>query len=427
MKLAAAAVGMDAARISREWEQQINSRETAKGESRSFGIRFSQALATTTESALTTRSLVGSVGSPPATPLLADDGDQVLSRLAEEVVGQPVRLREPRLSLGQGEGPLAARGVTLSTATSYHHEESLFFSAQGSLRTVDGRDIAFELNLSLRSRTTMSSAMTIDAGLLLDPLILQFDTTSPLLGDSYFTFDLDGDGGREQLACPGWGCGFLAFDRNGDGVINDGRELFGPESGRGFAELVQLDSDANLWIDENDPIFSSLSIWRPHPDGGSELQSLAEAGVGAIAVTHAGTSFQLRDGGGKVLGEIAATSVFLTEAGEVRAVHEVELAQGLGTGANGAGSGEPGVLSVELTRAIETLRHIVRMQRLRLRFLVIGRQARERQEQLDNHRDPLFSWLQEGRTGDNAGESTMRPNGAAAVRGANGRFYSQKT
>ncbi len=28
--------------------------------------------------------------------------------------------------------------------------------------------------------------------------------------------------------------GFLAFDKNADGMINDGSELFGPESGNGF-------------------------------------------------------------------------------------------------------------------------------------------------------------------------------------------------
>ena len=386
MKLAAAAVGMDAARISREWEQQLNSRETAKGDSQAFGLRFSQALATTTESALTTRSQVGSIGSQPVSQLIADDGDWVLSRLAEEVVGQPLRLRQPSIAINQGQVSQMARGLTLSTVTSYHHEESLFFSAQGAVSTVDGREISFALNLSMSSSTTMVRGMSVDAGLLLDPLVLQFDTTSPLLEDSYFTFDLDGDGGMEQLARPGWGCGFLAFDRNGDGVINDGLELFGPESGSGFAELAQLDADANLWIDENDPIFSRLSIWRHNPDGSSELQSLAEAGVGAIAVTHAGTSLQLRAGDGEVLGEIAATSVFLTEAGEVRAMHELDLANRQDAGAIAA-------LSPESLEAIAELRQVIDMQRLRLRFFLLGRRFREVETAPVERRDPLFSWL----------------------------------
>lgn len=425
MKLAAAAVGMDAARISREWEQQMTSRETPKGEGQSFGVRFSQALATTTESAVAARSLAGSIGAMTTTSVPADDGDRVLARLTEEILGKPVRLRESSLPLETGQPPLAWRGVSLSATTSYHVEESLFFAAQGSVSTVDGRDISFELNLSMTSRTTLISSTTIDAGLLLDPLVLQFDGASPLLGDSYFIFDLDGDGGMEQLSRPGWGCGFLAFDRNGDGVINDGLELFGPQSGSGFAELAQLDTDTNQWIDENDPIFSHLSIWRHNEDGTTELQTLAEAGVGAIAVTHAGTSFQLRADDGRMLGQVAATSIFLTEEGEVRALQELDLATGKPDEGRSTGGIGQAMLSPDVLKAVETLRHIVRMQRLRLRFLVLGQQARERQE-VASRQDPLFAWLQHGKKSK---ENVSRPVPEATVAGGgiDERFYSQKT
>lgn len=45
---------------------------------------------------------------------------------------------------------------------------------------------------------------------------------------------------------------FLALDKNGDSVINDGKELFGAATGQGFKELAIYDSDKNYWIDEND-------------------------------------------------------------------------------------------------------------------------------------------------------------------------------
>lgn len=395
MKLAAAAVSMDATRISREWEQQVNKREVAKDESPAFGIRFSQALASSTESSISARSMVGSIGAPAASPLPLGDGDQVLTLLAEKVLGMPVQLREPSLSVGQGRSPHTAQGLTLSTVTSYQVEESLMFAAQGAITSTDGRNISFELNLSMTSKTTMTRTMSFDAGLLLDPLVLQFDTTSPLLGESFFTFDLDGDGMAEQLARPGCGCGFLAFDRNGDGVINNGLELFGPDSGSGFAELAQLDSDANLWLDENDPLFSALSVWRHGEDGETTLQSLAEAGVGAIALTHAGTTFQLRAGDGRILGQVAASGIFLTEDGEVRALQELDLAV--------AGDFRPplpgggAAMPPETLEAIAVLRHIITMQRLRLRFLVLARQAGQEREALARgDRDPLFSWLREG-------------------------------
>jgi hypothetical protein len=426
MKLAAAAVSMDATRISKEWEQQINKREMPKDEIPVFGIRFSQALASSTESSISARSMVGSIGKPPASPLPIGDGDQVLTLLTEKVLGIPVQLREPSRSFGQGRSPQTVQGLTLSTVTSYQVEESLLFAAQGSVTATDGRNISFELNLSMTSQTTMTRTMSFDAGLLLDPLVLQFDTTSPLLGESFFTFDLDGDGMAEQLARPGCGCGFLAFDRNGDGEINDGLELFGPSSGSGFAELAQLDNDANLWLDQNDPLFSRLSVWRHGEDGATTLQSLAEAGVGAIALTHAGTTFQLRAGDGRILGQVAASGIFLTEKGEVRALQELDLAVAEDGDTSSTGGGAP--MLPERLEAITVLRHIIGMQRLRLRFLVLARQAaREREELVRADRDPLFSWLQEGEAASKDNSPRRTGRGVATTMYSDESFYSQKT
>jgi len=426
MKLAAAAVSMDATRISREWEQQVNKREMIKDERTGFGIRFSQALATSTETSISARSMVGSIAyTPTALPPVAD-GDQVLALLAEKVLGMPIHLRQPSRSTGQGGIESTAQRLTLSTVTSYHVEESLLFAAQGAIISTDGRDISFELNLSLTSQTTLTSTMRFDVDLLLDPLVLQFDTTSPLLGNSFFTFDLDGDGKTEQLARPGCGCGFLAFDRNGDGVINDGLELFGPHSGSGFGELAQLDSDANQWIDENDPLFSRLSVWRLGEDGGA-LQSLAEAGVGAIALTHAGTTFQLRDGDGRILGQVAASGIFLTEEGEVRPLQELDLAVA-GEASPLLRRGNSAAMSPETFEAFTVLRHIIAMQRLRLRLSVLARQDRwEREELARVEREPLFSWLQqvESAAKDNPHRRSWR--GLPTTFLDNESFYSQKT
>lgn len=426
MKLAAAAVSMDATRISKEWEQQVNTREMPKEESPAFGIRFSQALASSTKSSISARSMVGSIAATPDSPPPVGDGDQVLTLLTEKVLGMPVQLREPRRSFGQGRLPHTVRGLTLSTVTSYHVEESLLFAAQGSITSTDGRSISFELNLSMTSQTTVTRTMNFDAGLLLDPLVLQFDTSSPLLGDSFFTFDLDGDGKAEQLARPGCGCGFLAFDRNGDGMINNGLELFGPSSGSGFAELAQLDGDANLWLDENDPLFSRLSVWRPGVNGETKLQSLAEAGVGAIALTHAGTTFQLRAGDGRVLGQVAASGIFLTENGEVRALQELDLAVAgdIRPPLPGGGAAMP----PETLEAIAVLRHIITMQRLRLRFLVLARQAgREREELAKGDRDPLFSWLRQGEIAAKDNPHKRAGRAVAPTVYSNESFFSQKT
>ena len=52
----------------------------------------------------------------------------------------------------------------------------------------------------------------------------------------------------------GKGSGFLALDKDGNGKIDDGNELFGTKSSDGFGDLREYDSDGSGWIDENDEI-----------------------------------------------------------------------------------------------------------------------------------------------------------------------------
>jgi hypothetical protein len=84
--------------------------------------------------------------------------------------------------------------------------------------------------------------------------------------------------------------------RDGDGVINDGSEMFGnatpqpqPPAGtlrNGFLALAQYDDDGNGAIDEGDVIFSELRLWQDADhDGASqpaELHALPELGVAGI-------------------------------------------------------------------------------------------------------------------------------------------------
>ena len=75
---------------------------------------------------------------------------------------------------------------------------------------------------------------------------------------------------------------FLALDKNGDGRMNDGSELFGTASGDGFKDLAAYDEDGNGWIDENDSIYSQLKIWTKDENGKDHLIDLKDADVGAI-------------------------------------------------------------------------------------------------------------------------------------------------
>jgi hypothetical protein len=204
---------------------------------------------------------------------------------------------------------------------------------------------------------------------LIDPLVLNFSEGASIVGDSYFSFDLNGDGGEEKLSCLGRGCGFLAFDRNKDGIINDGLELFGPSTGSGFGELGEFDMDDNLWIDENDPIYDQLSVWMKGENGESQLLSLKEAGVGAISIANAGSEFTLQDEQGETVGQVKGNGIFLTENGEVRSLQEIDLADVNNTASqnendSGPGAGNP------IFQSINDLRDIIEWQQFRLKMLL---------------------------------------------------------
>jgi len=411
MQIAATTVSMDAARTYKEVDQRFTGLSmgppaAGSGQTDLFGIRLATMLASTTQTTLSCRSEVSRADGEGAT--LAACGtnpgaETTLGQLAQQVIGQPVRIgaveSDPSPSPSPGSPApatsplLAVRTASLISGVVYRQEESLLFSAQGTVRTTDGREIDFDLGLSLERRTVAAATVALEVStLFVDPLILQFDVDAPLLGNSTFLFDLDSDGTEENLACPGGGCGFLALDRNHDGRIDSGRELFGPASGSGFGELADLDSDTNRWIDESDPAFDQLLVWRPDGEGGESLLSLRQAGVGAIAVTHAGTGFQLQGADGTILGTIAASGIFLTEDGEVRPLQEVDLALE-GTAATSGPSEEEGA-DRELEAALLGLRGIVAMQQLRLRLLLTGERLRRAMaEQREDQHQFLFDWL----------------------------------
>ena len=140
-----------------------------------------------------------------------------------------------------------------------------------------------------------------------------------------FAFDLNADGQSEQINFVGPGSGFLVFDRNRDGKINDGRELFGPQTNDGFQELSALDSDGNGWIDENDPAFAELQVWTRDADGSDQLRSLASLGVGAIGLNNVATPFALKTESNRTLGEIRNSGIFLLESGTTGTIQQIDL------------------------------------------------------------------------------------------------------
>lgn len=222
------------------------------------------------------------------------------------------------------------RQVAVTVESYYREEEAVTFSSQGKVTTADGREITFSLEVGM-SRTfeqyyREEYDMT-EFQRLYDPLVINFDASAVHLSDRKFFFDLDTDGQAEEISELGVGSGYLALDKNQDGRINDGTELFGPASGNGFADLAVYDEDGNGWIDEGDSIWSKLKIWCRDESGQDTLYTLAQKGVGAICLQRASTDFALKDSSNVSNGFIRSTGIFLYENGNVGTVQHLDLAQ----------------------------------------------------------------------------------------------------
>ena len=283
------------------------------------------------------------VQSVPNDPML-----QLISQLIEKMTGLKVRIFDasrlnppetaqaadptpppaPADSQPENEPPRAGYGLEYSKVSTYTESEQTSFQASGTIKTSDGKAISFNLNLMMQRQYTETSSTSIllgDAARKTDPLVISFNGGAAQLSDMRFSFDLNMDGKTEQINTPVSGGGFLALDKNGDGKINNGGELFGPGTGNGFDELAKYDSNHDGWIDENDPVFKQLKTWTKNADGSDSLTSLASSGAGAISLQAASTPFDIKTAANQLLGSVRASSVALKDDGTAGVVQQIDL------------------------------------------------------------------------------------------------------
>ena len=220
----------------------------------------------------------------------------------------------------------------VSVIQSEHFEadmEYTTFKAAGIAKTEDGRTLNFGIEAEMSREFMNYSKLNISARTvnLCDPLVINVGSNVASVSDQKFRFDIDSDGKEEEISQLDIGSGFLSLDKNGNGKVDDGSELFGTKSGDGFRDLAAYDEDKNGWIDENDDIFDKLKIWFKDSQGNDRLLNLKEADVGAIFLGKASTEYHLNDEDtNKTNAVIQSTGVYLKESGGVGTVQHVDMA-----------------------------------------------------------------------------------------------------
>ena len=212
----------------------------------------------------------------------------------------------------------------------FYEQETTAFQTTGSVVTADGRTLDFnlEFQMSREFASYYEESVSLGNARFLDPLVINLDTDVASVSDQKFFFDLDADGKEESISGLHPGSGYLALDINGNGIIDDGKELFGTASGDGFLDLAKYDDDGNGWIDEKDAIFEKLLIWATDENGNSELYHLKEKDVGALYLGKVSTEHSLNDPlTNRANGVIRSSGLFLYENGTAGTLQQLDLAQ----------------------------------------------------------------------------------------------------
>ncbi|WP_269439351.1 beta strand repeat-containing protein, partial [Ralstonia pseudosolanacearum] len=145
-----------------------------------------------------------------------------------------------------------------------------------------------------------------------DPLVLDLDgdgiETTTTRDGTVILFDHDGDGVKTGTGWVKPDDGWLVLDRNGNGAIDSGRELFGVDTLKsngqfatdGFDALRDVDADKDGKIDASDSVFANLRIWRDlNQDGISqtnELTTLSANNIVSIGVNSTAVRTDLGNG-----------------------------------------------------------------------------------------------------------------------------------
>jgi Ca2+-binding RTX toxin-like protein len=167
---------------------------------------------------------------------------------------------------------------------------------------------------------------------IVSPLVLDLDGDGieTISSSAGIHFDHDGNHFAETTGWVGKDDGLLVLDRNSNGTIDEGRELFGnntylsigSKAADGFAALAELDSNHDGKIDAADAAFSQLRVWKDSDSNGvvsnGELLTLDAAGVRSLSLAY--ISQNVTDAQGNILKQVGQYTRF---DGSVRKLTDV--------------------------------------------------------------------------------------------------------
>lgn len=275
--------------------------------------------------------------------------EELKIRMIEEfltrLMGKKIKLRVPKIkqisggydSSGQALDSLklvsfsgglqssAGFGLIYNRSETQIERSRVSFAAEGVVKTADGREINLNLNFNIDQEIVRQSSFQLRVGSALkDPLVINFGGGVASFSDRTMSFDIDFDGDQDTIQMLNANSGYLALDKNNNGSVDDGSELFGPQTDHGYGELAQYDEDGNGWIDENDSVFNHLKIWYHDEAGSSRLVALTDKNIGAIYLGSVDTQMNMYNSFG-MAGALRESGLVLLENGESRIMQELDV------------------------------------------------------------------------------------------------------
>jgi len=172
---------------------------------------------------------------------------------------------------------------------SMHRGASAQASVSSNGSEVQSQKINYQISMQISRVEAQVEVQDVQVSMS-DPLILDMGGEGIELtqAGSGAVFDINGDGRKDSTAWVKGSSAFLVMDRNNNGTIDDGTELFGDQHGalNGFQELARFDSNSDSIINDKDTVFKALKVYQDLNGNGridsSEVTSLEKAGVASI-------------------------------------------------------------------------------------------------------------------------------------------------